>query len=131
MIDIAPTSEAQALLISFVLVVPFAVWLRPRLLSLAGGATFVTLVALLVEVLVQNALQPLNAAAIVPVVGHLRRYRVGGKAYALPSATPNVVGGFPALRCLDLIGGWGCIPILPRDTDRPQGSPNPTVLWPL
>ncbi len=54
-----------AFLTSVVLVVPFVAFLGPRLLSLAGGAIFVALAAILLEVLGQNALQPLYVAAVV------------------------------------------------------------------
>ena len=65
MVDL--TAPAEAFLTSFVLVVPFAVALQPRLLSLVAGATFVALGALLIEVLVQDALSPEVSAAVVLV----------------------------------------------------------------
>jgi hypothetical protein len=48
-------------------VAPFVAFLGPRLLSLPGEAIFVALAALVLKVLVQNALQPLYPAAVVLV----------------------------------------------------------------
>ena len=111
MIDLVSTSEA--LLTSFVLVVPFAVWLRPRLLSLAGGATFVALAALLVEVLVQNALQPLYAAAIVlvfvaPLVEELLKFLDSGLTGANYASAAGAGIGFAATENgLYFLAAWG------------------------
>ena len=111
MVDLVPTSEA--FLTSFVLVAPFVMFLRPRFLSLAGGATFVALAALLVEVLVQNALQPLYAAAVVlvfvaPLTEELLEFLDSGLTGANYASAAGAGIGFAATEnALYFLVAWG------------------------
>ena len=111
MIDLVPTSEA--FLTSFVLVVPFVAFLRPRFLSLAGGATLVALAALLVELRVQNALQPLYAAALVlvfvaPLTEELLKFLDSGLTGANYGSAAGAGIGFAATEnALYFLSAWG------------------------
>ena len=104
---------AGSFLTAFVLVVPFVVTLRPRALSLAGGATFVALAALLVEVLVQNALQPLYAAAIVlvfvaPLTEEFLKFLDSGLTGANYASAAGAGIGFAATEnALYFLAAWG------------------------
>ena len=106
-------SAAAAFLTSFVLVVPFVAFLRPRWLSFAAGATFVALAALLVEVLVQNALQPLYATAVVlvfvaPLTEELLKFLDSGLTGANYASAAGAGIGFAATEnALYFLASWG------------------------
>ena len=106
-------SAAAAFLTSFVLVVPFVAFLRPRWLSVAAGATFVALAALLVEVLVQNALPPLYAAALVlvfvaPLTEELLKFLDSGLTGANYASAAGAGIGFAATEnALYFLVAWG------------------------
>jgi RsiW-degrading membrane proteinase PrsW (M82 family) len=106
-------SAAAAFLTSFVLVVPFVAFLRPRWLGFAAGATFVALAALLVEVLVQNALQPLYAAAVVlvfvaPLTEELLKFLDSGLTGANYASAAGAGIGFAATEnALYFLAAWG------------------------
>ena len=109
--DLVP--DAEAFLTSFVLVGPFVTVLRPRWLSFAAGATFVALAALLVEVLVQNALHPLYAAAIVlvfvaPLTEELLKFLDSGLTGANYASAAGAGIGFAATENgLYFLAAWG------------------------
>ena len=109
--NLAPALEA--FLTSFVLVGPFVAVLRPRWLSFAAGATFVALAALLVEVLVQNALSPLYAAAIVlvfvaPLTEELLKFFDSGLTGANYGSAAGAGIGFAATEnALYFLAAWG------------------------
>ena len=109
--DLVP--DAEAFLTSFVLVGPFVTVLRPRRLSFAAGATFAALAALLVEVLVQNALQPLYAAAIVlvfvaPLTEELLKFLDSGLTGANYASAAGAGIGFAATEnALYFLAAWG------------------------
>jgi hypothetical protein len=108
-----PTTAAEAFLTSFVLVGPFVAVLRPRWLSFAAGATFVALGALLVEVLVQNALSPLYAAVIVlvfvaPLTEELLKFLDSGLTGANYASAAGAGIGFAATENgLYFLAAWG------------------------
>ena len=109
--DLVP--EAEAFLTSFVLAGPFVTALRPRWLSFAAGATFVALAALLLEVLVQNALSPLYAAAIVlvfvaPLTEELLKFLDSGLTGANYASAAGAGIGFAATEnALYFLVAWG------------------------
>lgn len=109
--NLAPAVEA--FLASFVLVGPFVAVLRPRRLSFAAGATFVALVALLVEVLVQNALSPLYAAEVVlvfvaPLTEELLKFFDSGLSGANYASAAGAGIGFAATEnALYFLAAWG------------------------
>lgn len=111
MTDLIP--PAEAFLTSFVLVVPFVVALRPRFLSLAAGATFVALAALLIEVLVQDALNPTIAAAVVlvfvaPLTEELLKFLDTGVTGANFASASGAGIGFAATEnALYFFAAWG------------------------
>ena len=109
--NLAPALEA--FLTSFVLVGPFVALLRPRWLSFAAGATLVALAALLVEVLVQNALSPIYAAAIVlvfvaPLTEELLKFLGSGLTGANYASAAGAGIGFAATENgLYFLVAWG------------------------
>jgi hypothetical protein len=111
MVDL--TGPAEAFLTSFVLVVPFAVALQPRLLSLVAGATFVALGALLIEVLVQDALNPEVAVAVVlvfvaPLTEELLKFLDSGVTGANFASASGAGIGFAATEnALYFYAAWG------------------------
>lgn len=111
MVDL--TAPAEAFLTSFVLVVPFAVALQPRLLSLIAGATFVALGALLIEVLVQDALSPEVSAAVVlvfvaPLTEELLKFFGSGLTGANYASAAGTGIGFAAVENgLYFFAAWG------------------------
>ena len=111
MADLIPASEA--FLTAFVLVAPFAAWLRPRPLSLAAGATLVALGALLIEILAQDALDPATAAAVVlvfvaPLTEELLKFLDSGLTGAnYASAAGAGIGFAAAENGLYFFAAWG------------------------
>lgn len=107
------SAAAEAFLTSFVLVTPFVAFLRPRRLSLAAGATLVALGALLVEFLVQSALSPLYATAIVlvlvaPPTEELLKFTASGLTGANFASAAGAGIGFAATEnALYFLAAWG------------------------
>jgi RsiW-degrading membrane proteinase PrsW (M82 family) len=108
-----PASAAEAFLVSFVLVAPFVAFLRPRLLSLTAGATLVALGSLVVEFLVQDALSPLYASAVVlvlvaPPVEELLKFLASGATGANFASASGAGIGFAATEnALYFVALWG------------------------
>ncbi|MHB8430195.1 MAG: PrsW family glutamic-type intramembrane protease [Acidimicrobiales bacterium] len=104
---------SEAFLVSFVLVFPFVVALRPRLLSFMAGATLVALGALVVEFLVQSALNPLYGVAIVlvlvaPPVEELLKFVASGLTGAnFASAAGAGIGFAASENALYFLAAWG------------------------
>ncbi|HEV2317528.1 MAG TPA: PrsW family glutamic-type intramembrane protease [Thermoplasmata archaeon] len=91
----------EAFLLAFVLTAPFVVWLRPRLLTFATGATLVALGALVIEVEVGSALAPLIADTVVlvfiaPVTEELLKFGASGATGANFSTAAGAGIGFAA-----------------------------------
>lgn len=106
-------SAAEAFLLSFALVTPFAAFLRPRPLSFAAGATLVALGALLVEFLVQSALSPLTATAVVlvlvaPPTEEMLKFTTSGLTGAnLGSASGAGIGFAATENAFYFLAAWG------------------------
>ena len=111
MLDLTPA--AGAFVVAFVLTAPFVAWLRPRPLSYAMGATLVALAALLVEVLVQDALNPAIAATVVlvfvaPLTEELLKFMGSGVTGANFGSASGTGMGFAATEnALYLFAAWG------------------------
>ena len=111
MVDLTPVAEA--FLLAFVLTAPFVAWLRPRPLSYATGATLVALGALLVEVLVQDTLDPAIAAAVVlvfvaPLTEELLKFLDSGVTGANFASASGAGIGFAATEnALYFFAAWG------------------------
>ena len=111
MLDLTPVVEA--FLLAFVLTAPFVTWLRPRPLSYAVGSTLIALAALLVEVLVQDALNPAIAATVVlvfvaPLTEELLKFLGSGVTGAnFASATGTGIGFAATENALYFFAAWG------------------------
>lgn len=111
MVDLTPVAEAYFL--AFVLTAPFVAWSRPRPLSYATGATLVALGALLVEVLVQDTLNPMIAAAVVlvfvaPLTEELLKFLDSGVTGANFASAAGAGIGFAATEnALYFFAAWG------------------------
>ncbi|MGH9918754.1 MAG: PrsW family glutamic-type intramembrane protease, partial [Nitrososphaerales archaeon] len=87
--------------------------LRPRLLSLAAGATLVALAALLIEALVQSALNPAIATAVVlvfvaPLTEELLKFLDSGVTGAnFASASGTGIGFAATENALYFFAAWG------------------------
>ncbi len=99
MIDL--TAAFWAFLISYILVTPFLVFLRGRLLSFAAGATAVALAALLIESAVQGLAGPVYGPSFVlvmfaPLAEELLKFGVSGATGRDYRSAAGVGAGFAA-----------------------------------
>ena len=106
-------AAVEAFLVSFVLIAPFVAFLRPRLISLAAGATLVALGALVLEFVIQSRLSPLYAEAVVlvliaPPVEELLKFIVSGFTGANYGSAAGAGIGFAATEnALYFLAAWG------------------------